>query len=60
MVVDDGSGSCCRATDPADVLKQEPVEPPEAVLFDDELELVQDAVVVVGVGQGDFVLPEWI
>lgn len=49
MVVDDGFGSGCRSTDPSDVLAQELVEPSEAMLLDDELELVQDAVVIVGV-----------
>ena len=39
---------------------QKLVEPPEAVLLDDELELVQDAIVVVWVGQSDLVLPERI
>ena len=58
--VDDCFRGGCRPADPSDVLVQELVEPPEAVLLDDELELVQDAVVVVWVGQCDLVLPERI
>ena len=39
---------------------QKLVEPGKAMLLDDELELVQDAIVIVGVGQGNLALPERI
>lgn len=60
MIADDCACSGCGTAHPHDVLFEQRVQPLESVSLDDEGEEVQDAVVVVWIGEDEFAFPEGV